>query len=627
MTATYSPAQMSGFGGSPWDRAVPAQNDDADQSYNAPREQFRSLKSHQNSEYYHTGFDSKRSSSGRGSLSSDSGRKRSIGSGMNEEMVDDSAWIHRDKLAQIETQEMQEAGLRVRRISSRSARSRSRSATRTASRNSERRGRDSNQPATRSQSDAGLNSTGVHNYDDMHDLTVPPVPIDSESYSRHNSGLIETSGFGFEDVPNQSPRIRSSSRPGTSRIPVSRNSPAPLSTAVLERDSPLNRSRNGSLALSSSPEVTQKPKMHRPRSQSLGSHQMLEEAGISEAKAPRSRPVSMHLTNSPLVNNDSTSSSPKIPKSPQPGALNSKKATHTRNASTTKPRVVSGSSMKDSPSSRPKSSHAPPRPIHRPEGEAPWIATMYKPDPMLPPDQQLLPTHAKKLMQERWEAEGASSDVFDKDFKPLREMTIPPAKPKLKKQVSFDGSEPHIIPNKVSEDDGERFPAAWTPTTDPIEARMGKNNRLSMAFNPAGDASVGKSNRLSMVYNNNGPASPGRNVTRPNVALNPVGDATVATVGENKKNNRTSVYRLQTTRALPREDRVREQAQGVAELEAHGAHPQLQPPRHQPQDPEKKEEQEEKVVHKVDLEGLRRQKKEEKEKEEKEAGCCACVIM
>ncbi|KAG9549686.1 hypothetical protein KCV01_g23507, partial [Aureobasidium melanogenum] len=33
------------------------------------------------------------------------------------------------------------------------------------------------------------------------------------------------------------------------------------------------------------------------------------------------------------------------------------------------------------------------------EGEAPWVATMYKPDPMLPPDQQMLPTHAKRAMQ------------------------------------------------------------------------------------------------------------------------------------------------------------------------------------------------------------------------------------
>ncbi|KAG8623359.1 hypothetical protein KVT40_008335 [Elsinoe batatas] len=574
MTTAYSQTHMGGFGGSPWDRAVPSHNDDSDQSYNIPREQFRSLKSHKNSEYYATGYDSKRSSSGRGSLSSDSGRKRSIGSGMNQQMVDDSAWIHRDKLAQIETQEMQEAGLRVRRPSSRSARSRSRSVTRSASRNSEIRRRDSSQPTTRSHSGDGLNS--VMQYDDMHDLTVPPVPIDSESYSRHNSGLVETSGFGFEDAPEHSPRMRSNSRPGTSRIPVSRNSPAPLSNAILERDSPLDRSRNGSLALSSSPEVTQKPKMmHRPRSQSLGSQMMLDEAGQQETKLPRSRPASMHLTNSPMLNNDSSAtSSPNLSKSPKPAPLNPKK-NHTRNTSTsTKARVVSTSSTKDSPSARPKSSHARPRSVHRPEGEAPWIATMYKPDPMLPPDQQILPTHAKKMMQERWAAEGATGGTYDKDFNLLNSKTITPPKPKLKKQVSFDGSEPHIIPHRSSaedNDDGERFPAAWQPTdSDPAaapESRAGKGNRQS-------------------------------------------------------------VYRLQTVGALPRENQVREDAKGIGELDSHGGLPQLQPLHHAHGEGDDGKKEEEKIVHKVDLEGLRRQKREEKEREkEKEAGCCGCLVM
>lgn len=45
----------------------------------------------------------------------------------------------------------------------------------------------------------------------------------------------------------------------------------------------------------------------------------------------------------------------------------------------------------------------------------------YKPDPRLPPDQQLLPTVAKRLQQERWEKEGKFGDAYDKDFRPLND--------------------------------------------------------------------------------------------------------------------------------------------------------------------------------------------------------------
>ncbi|TKX23496.1 hypothetical protein C1H76_4566 [Elsinoe australis] len=608
MTTAYSTAPMGGFNTAPWDRAVP-QSDDSDASYNIPREQFRSLKSHANSDYYNTPYDSKRSS-GRGSLSSESGRKRSIGSGMNQTTVDDSAWIHRDKLAQIESKEMQDLGFRVRRPSSRSMRSRSRSATRSASRTSDRRGRDSSQHASRSPSDAGMNSAAF-TFDDMQNMAVPPVPVDSASYSRHNSGLVETNGFGFEDAPDEAPkeRVRSTSRPGTSRIPVSRNSPAPLSNAFIERDSPLARSRNGSLALSSSPEMPQSRKMSRPRSQSLGSQMMLDEAGIPATRTPRSRPTSMHLNNSPLLNNDKSdsASSPKMPKSPKPGPLNPKK--HTRNTSSaTKPRVTSTSSAKDSPSSRPKSSGNRPRSVHRPEGEAPWIATMYKPDPMLPPDQQILPTHAKKIMQEQWAREGKTGDTYDKNFNLLNNNEIPPPKPRLKKQVSFDGANPHIIEPAT---DDEKFPAPWHPNAE-SGSREG-----SVTSGGGGGYKI-----TPTIPSATSPSMPGA-----------LGITQAST--EQKKGNRQSVYRLQTVGALPRENQVREDAgKGPAELDSHGGLPQIQPQHHAGGaggDEGGNGGGEEPIVHKVDLEGLRRAKKEEKEREresgEKGAGCCGCLVM
>lgn len=63
------------------------------------------------------------------------------------------------------------------------------------------------------------------------------------------------------------------------------------------------------------------------------------------------------------------------------------------------------------------------------EGEAPWIASMYKPDPRLPPDQQMLPTHAKRMAQEQWEKEGKVGTVYDRDFRPLNVQGFPEQPP------------------------------------------------------------------------------------------------------------------------------------------------------------------------------------------------------
>lgn len=57
--------------------------------------------------------------------------------------------------------------------------------------------------------------------------------------------------------------------------------------------------------------------------------------------------------------------------------------------------------------------------MNRPEGDPPWLATMYKPDPRLPPDQQILPTHARKLQQEQWAKEGKTPSTYGRDFAPL----------------------------------------------------------------------------------------------------------------------------------------------------------------------------------------------------------------
>jgi hypothetical protein len=56
------------------------------------------------------------------------------------------------------------------------------------------------------------------------------------------------------------------------------------------------------------------------------------------------------------------------------------------------------------------------------------MVSAYTPDPRLPPDQQLLPTVARRLQQEKWEKEGKFGNVYDKEFRPLNDdpFTQPP---------------------------------------------------------------------------------------------------------------------------------------------------------------------------------------------------------
>jgi len=53
------------------------------------------------------------------------------------------------------------------------------------------------------------------------------------------------------------------------------------------------------------------------------------------------------------------------------------------------------------------------------KGEPPWIQHSFKPDPSLPAEEQLIPTVAKRLNQERLEREKGLVTVWDRDMRPL----------------------------------------------------------------------------------------------------------------------------------------------------------------------------------------------------------------
>lgn len=312
---------------------------------------------------------------------------------------DESKWIHRDKLAQIESKELEAAGFRVGRTSR--SNSRSTSANRL--------------PRNRKNSEAG------HQHADAHRITSP-VPIEDDE--RHH----EAEGWDLR-TPEEIAADNHASRPhtirpstsriplapgGTSRIPVAKTSPVPVPHTFVERDAPLPRSRKGSTGWNGDAIAVNGA---RVRSGSASSHVLLDDVlGGGERTPPNREP------SSPTSPKNMSPKNPSPPKGKTPSkttpASGNRKASTQRNVSQAKPRNTSA----QPPVKRPGTSGglaSRPTTSHRPEGEAPWIASMYKPDPRLPPEQQIIPTHAKRMQQEQWENEGKVGSVYDTEFRLL----------------------------------------------------------------------------------------------------------------------------------------------------------------------------------------------------------------
>lgn len=305
----------------------------------------------------------------------------------------DEGWIHRDKLREIEIQEMEQAGMRIRqprRSGSTGPRASQRSTSRSMSRTGLRR------PMSREQmsGDSPDDDAGFGEFKRKRVSTIPAADASEEQeaeYDHQNDSELRS----LEELVAPQPGYRQhSGRPSTSRIPVSKVSPLPVPNAMMDRDSPLPRSRHGSTNWSGTWDELQYAR--RARSGSVGSQVLLDDDGY---RTP-SRPASSHMRASGDDRHGYSQSPPKarVPNKDGPtsgGRKTSGARPPTANAG--KPRVRSGTTG----GIRPASSSGPKNPINRPEGEAPWLASMYKPDPRLPPEEQMLPTHAKRLAQEQ----------------------------------------------------------------------------------------------------------------------------------------------------------------------------------------------------------------------------------
>lgn len=371
-------------------------------------------------------------------------------------MDEGSAWIHRDKLAQIESRELEEAGYIPRQ--SRGSGSAGPGASRRASSRSESRSGKRSRAVSRDRASLRSEDDGYGNaeYGGNGRKRVSTIPAADEEEQEQERAYDSTTDHELrtpEEVAAEHLRQQQRQyltqpqqtiRPSTSRLPMPKNSPAPISQAVVERDSPVPRSRNGSGAISANwAELANK---RRSRSQSINSAVLInEDRSQPQHYTPsRSRPNSSYQTPNP---DNLPENSPPPTASPQKARLPSKPAptsgvrkTPNANGSLRSPSSAGTGGHKPRTRStgthqkRPSSSYGGnPRPstssLNRPEGDAPWIATMYKPDPRLPPEQQMLPTHAKRLAaQERgedspepgsgleaWELDGGNGMLFVTD--------------------------------------------------------------------------------------------------------------------------------------------------------------------------------------------------------------------
>ncbi|KAL2017123.1 hypothetical protein VTK56DRAFT_2595 [Thermocarpiscus australiensis] len=352
---------------------------------------------------------------------------------------ENSKWIHRDKLAKIESEELQAAGIFLPHRKDR---------TRSKSQNRPRRDQSQDKVNSSSRSIGGAESIPSRSRKNSAatstELRAPELAsIPSWDLRRPEEILEESDGHW----------VSSSSGKGLSRIPVAKVSPVPISSEHIVRDTPLVRKRDGS------PGEEDTITYLKPRARSVS-------AGNAHAKATNTGGVSPPAKR--------TDSSPK-----KAATASATRKTKPANGAAGRSKTR-GAPSKDSTSSATGTTRPSTRSAEREfsssskqmEGDPPWMVSAYRPDPRLPPDQQLLPTVAKRLQQEKWEREGKFGTVYDKEFRPLTDEGFlkPP--------------EPSTVPDTKTEKEAEKEGQKegqpnWPLKPDPKPTPPGRTNSYS----------------------------------------------------------------------------------------------------------------------------------------------------
>jgi hypothetical protein len=319
---------------------------------------------------------------------------------------DPDGWIHRDKLARIESEELQAAGISLpttRRAIGKNSRTGS---------SLERSSEEVNRPEISTQRSYGR--------EEKRQRVSSPVEEEESPHDRANWDLRSPAEIAADEAAQASlvyinPVLRKSG----SRIPVLTSSPLPIPQEHIERDTPLPRSRAASGTMGENQEMVT-PRL-RKRGNSGGSQVLLDDGGpVNGTPTPANANVA--TGNSSLQGSPSKAKTAKSP-TVTPVTSTARKTTpvtrKTSNQTKTGTTATSNLSPAARPGTRSGESDRPKTAINRPEGDPPWLATMYKPDPRLPPDQQIIPTHAKRQQQAQWSEAGAIPTTYDREFSPL----------------------------------------------------------------------------------------------------------------------------------------------------------------------------------------------------------------
>ena len=331
----------------------------------------------------------------------------------------ESPWIHRDKLAAIESKEFAEMG--YFRTSRRPSRATSRKSVKT-----------------------NKSSADATERDERANEELAEMP----DIKRLRQMSPEATGHGQQepDDPRQehrptSPTIDQAMAPrsASSRIPISTSSPHSRAVSAENGDSPIDSPRNRSGSNISY-------QKNRSRSNSASSQNLLNAAANQDGR---------RTPNNYENDESSPQSSPPKSKIPGKGQPSASARAVSANRKISNPqqqqrqRTTSNAANKDSPK-RPGTSGGTRPQTARPEGEAPWIKNMYKPDPRLPPEEQMLPTHAKRmaeLEEQRKYAEQSQPRVQD-------EYTlVDPSEIESKENTAINRDQNLTPPQKLADSD------------------------------------------------------------------------------------------------------------------------------------------------------------------------------
>lgn len=316
------------------------------------------------------------------------GDKREAPENIVEEWDDErSKWIHRDKLAKIESRELQAAGIVLPRSRATSRHRKGRSQERP---NGVKRTtsvtREIPEAVTDSSTDAAPSKHGKTPSVAENSLSDQQTPSWDLRLPEEIEAEAEANGNYWTST-------------GSTRIPVAKLSPVPISEVYLDRTTPASRRQSD---LIGDAETIVYPKT-RPRSGSANA--LLAPGGAGKPGTRSASDVSPKKNAAPRK----SSAPAKSPAGGRPKTRGGPNKDSTSSNGTTRPSTRSGEL---SPS------------VKQPEGDPPWMIGSYKPDPRLPPDQQLLPTVARRLQQEKWEKEGKFGTVYDKEFRPLTDDAL-----------------------------------------------------------------------------------------------------------------------------------------------------------------------------------------------------------